>query len=195
MLRIIAPLLLVLSAFALFSYGLTGSLSAGRASSDAMLVEPSATPATAKKAASERELKLTDGEFDGVELVKTDAEWKKELSAKEFYVMREDGTEQPYSGALLKNKKAGSYHCAACGLVLFRSDAKYDSQTGWPSFFQVAFKKNVIEKEDRSLSEVRTEVECARCKAHLGHVFDDGPQPTGLRYCMNSVSLKFKEQK
>jgi peptide-methionine (R)-S-oxide reductase len=195
MLRIIAPLLLVLSVLALFSYNLTVSLSSVRASSSAILVEPSATPAISKRAATERELKLTDGQFDGVELVKTDAEWKKELSAKEFYVMREDGTEQPYSGALLKNKKAGTYHCAACGLVLFRSDAKYDSQTGWPSFFQVAFKKNVIEKEDRSLSEVRTEVECARCKAHLGHVFDDGPQPSGLRYCMNSVSLKFKAAK
>lgn len=195
MLRIIAPLLLVLSVFALFSYGLTGSSFAERASSDAVLVEPSATPALSKRATTERELKLTNGEFDGVELVKTVAEWKKELSAKEFYVMREDGTEQPYSGALTKNKKVGTYHCAACGLILFKSDAKYDSKTGWPSFFQVAFKKNVIEKEDRSLSEVRTEVECARCKAHLGHVFDDGPQPTGMRYCMNSVSLKFKESK
>lgn len=163
------------------------------ATADGSLADPLPTPSKAK--AKVRNVVFIDGEFDGNELVKTDADWKKELSAKEFYVMREDGTEQPYTGALTKNKKVGTYHCAACGLVLFKSDAKYDSETGWPSFFQVAFKKNVIEKEDRSLSEVRTEVECARCKAHLGHVFDDGPQPTGLRYCMNSVSLKFKEQK
>lgn len=162
-------------------------------SADAKLADPKPTPSKAK--AKIRNVIFIDGEFDGNELKKSNAEWKKELSSAEFYVMREDGTEQPYTGALNKNKKVGTYHCAACGLVLFESEAKYDSQTGWPSFFQVAFKKNVIEKEDRSLSEVRTEVECARCKAHLGHVFDDGPQPTGLRYCINSVSLKFKEAK
>lgn len=163
------------------------------ASADSRFVDPKPTPSRTK--AKVRSVVFIDGEFDGNELAKTDAQWKKELSAKEFYVMREDGTEQAYTGALTKNKKAGTYHCAACGLLLFKSDAKYDSQTGWPSFFQVAFKKNVIEKEDRTLGEVRTEVECARCKAHLGHVFDDGPQPTGLRYCMNSVSLKFKAAK
>lgn len=161
------------------------------ASSDGRFADPKPTPSKSKT----RSVVFIDGEFDGVELVKTDAVWKKELSAKEFYVMREDGTEQPYTEVLTKNKKTGTYHCAACGLVLFKSDAKYDSETGWPSFFQVAFKKNVIEIEDRSLSEVRTEVECARCKAHLGHVFDDGPQPTGLRYCMNSISLKFRGAK
>ena len=163
------------------------------ASASASLTNPKPTPSKAKKAI--RNVVFIDGEFDGNEIKKTDAEWKKELSPTEFYVMREEGTEQPYSGALTKNKKSGTYHCAACGLILFKSDAKYDSQTGWPSFFKVAFKKNVIEIEDRSLSEVRTEVECARCKAHLGHVFDDGPQPTGLRYCMNSISLKFRGAK
>ncbi len=163
------------------------------ATADSKIADPLPTPSKTK--AKTRSVVFIDGEFDGSELKKTDAEWKKDLSPAEFYVMREDGTEEPYTGALDKNKKTGTYHCAACGLVLFKSDAKYDSQTGWPSFFQVAFKKNVIEIEDRSLSEVRTEVECARCKAHLGHVFDDGPQPTGLRYCINSVSLKFKEAK
>ena len=163
------------------------------AAADGRLADPKPTPSKSKPMM--RTVVFIDGEFDGTELVKSDAQWKKELSPAEFYVMREEGTERPYTGALTTNKKTGTYHCAACGLVLFKSDAKYDSQTGWPSFFQVAFKKNVIETADRSLSEVRTEVECARCKAHLGHVFDDGPQPTGLRYCMNSVSLKFKEMK
>ncbi len=163
------------------------------ASASSFVAVPKPTPSKAKP--KTRTVVFIDGEFDGDDLVKTNAQWKKELSSKEFYVMREEGTEQPYTGALTDSKKAGTYHCAACGLVLFKSDAKYDSQTGWPSFFQVAFKKNVIEIEDRSLNELRTEVECARCKAHLGHVFDDGPQPTGLRYCMNSVSLRFKESK
>ncbi len=185
---------IAISSIAIITIAITAifSVSSGvSASPDVRSAEPKPTPSKSKI----RSVVFIDGEFDGVELVKTDAQWKKELSAKEFYVMREDGTEQPYSGALTNNKKAGTYHCAACGLVLFKSDSKYNSETGWPSFFQVAFKKNVLEIEDRSLSEIRTEVECARCKAHLGHVFDDGPQPTGLRYCMNSVSLKFKESK
>ncbi len=138
---------------------------------------------------------LTDGEFDGKEIVKTDAEWKKELPADAYNVLREQGTERPYSGKLTNNHKHGTYYCAACGLAIFSSEAKFESGTGWPSFFQPIFKKNVIEKEDRSLGEVRTEVECARCHSHLGHVFDDGPEPTGLRYCMNSVAMKFRETK
>ncbi len=137
-----------------------------------------------------------DGEYDGIPLMRTDAEWKKMLTADEFYILRKDGTEKPYTGSLLNNKKKGTYHCSACGLVLFSSAHKYNSETGWPSFYKPAFKKNVAEKIDRSIpEEVRTEVECARCGGHLGHVFDDGPQPTGLRYCINSVSLKFKPAK
>ena len=158
----------------------------------AATAEPSATPAKIKNV---REITFSDGEYDGVASTVTDAEWKKVLTANEFHVLREEGTERAYSGELNGNKKKGTYYCAACGLVVFKSENKFESGTGWPSFYQAVYKKNVTEKEDKSLGETRVEVECARCGSHLGHVFDDGPEPTGLRYCMNSVSLKFKEAK
>ncbi len=181
----------VTSAYALFgcSAGATGTTSDTAAS-------PGATPEKRTKAVkAAREITLTDGEFDGTEILKTEAEWKKELSVPAFYVLRQEGTERAYTGALTDNHEHGTFYCEACGLALFSSKAKFDSGTGWPSFYEPIYKKNVAEKVDKSLGEERTEVECARCHSHLGHVFDDGPEPTGLRYCMNSVSLRFKPSK
>jgi peptide-methionine (R)-S-oxide reductase len=123
---------------------------------------------------------------------KTDEEWRRLLTPEQFEVMRRKGTEAPYSSPLNKVKGQGTFVCAACQLPLFSSRTKYDSRTGWPSFWQPVSRANVREEADRSQpGEPRTEVLCARCGSHLGHVFDDGPDPTGLRYCMNGLALKF----
>ncbi len=133
------------------------------------------------------------GPVPSARVVKTDEEWKRLLTDEQYRITRRAGTEQAGCGILLDNKREGVYACVCCGLPLFSSAAKFNSKTGWPSFFQPVAKENVAERRDRSHGMLRTEINCARCDAHLGHVFDDGPRPTGLRYCLNSESLAFTD--
>ena len=190
-------LLLVISGCADSQQNVNNSVPSGQDQVASTEPNPEPAPLADEAPATSSEEPVVTENVSEVQLPKTDAEWKSILTEEQFYVTRKKGTERPFSNAYWDNKKDGLYRCVCCGEPLFTSGTKYNSGTGWPSFYQPVKAEAVREEEDRSLfgfGGVRTEILCSRCDAHLGHVFPDGPDPTGLRYCMNSASLRFEEK-
>ncbi len=148
-----------------------------------------------KVEASTNEPDFNEVKMEKISIIKSDSQWRQELTEEQYRILRQKGTEPPFSGQYLHSHEEGVYVCAACGNELFDSKTKYESGTGWPSFWAPIAPDKIGEREDSSLWMTRTEVLCSRCGGHLGHVFDDGPKPTGLRYCINSVALKFIAEK
>ncbi len=148
-----------------------------------------------KNTMSEKKKNSVYSKTDSLKVIMSEEEWKKVLPSDVYYIARQKGTERPWTSKFEKFNEVGTYYCAACGNALFKSDTKFESGCGWPSFYQPISKSSIIYIPDNTLGMTRTEVECGRCKAHLGHVFEDGPPPTGLRYCINGVILDFEKAK